>query len=520
MRSLHCSRRAAALRDGAPPSSAVGRGAAAVIGRWLSSRADSCRLGRTADIVAAAMSPWAVPPRWLPRRALATALVAALAGGLGAAGCQRRSPSGSPSSGASGASGASASSAGPGAAGGAAVDHSAAGSGDAELVARLRPILLGAAGARLAGIAVAGRDAAGARWEAAVGCARFAADGVRCARALTADSPMRVASISKLFTTVALLQQVERGALSLDGDVARWLGLPLRNPAFPDAPITLRSLLSHTSSLRDGDVYSAPPPATLAGLLAAPGRFDDAHPPGAYFHYDNINFTVAGALLERVTGKRFDRAMRDAVLAPAGVDAGHAWSGVSAAARARHATLYRRRTPDEVWRPDGPWVPQVDDVAELPVTPPVPPGANPFAWSPHGGLRISARQLVALLGRLIRGERDGATLLGAAALDVMLTPRSPPSSGSSSGAPAGDFSDGFYEGFGLGVHAARLGARRVHGHFGDAYGLKAGALFDAATGEVWVYAITGYGAPPPPGSPRYPGLDAAEAAILDVLAAR
>lgn len=409
-----------------------------------------------------------------------------------------------------GRSAAPAASSSPGSSGSSSATEPALVSGDAALAARLLPILRGSAGAPLAGIAVAGRSADGSAWEAAVGCAHFAADGARCERGLTADSPMRVASISKLFTTVALLQQVERGALALDDDAGRWLGLPLRNPSFAQAPITLRMLLSHTSSLRDGAVYSAPPPETVAGLLAMPGRFAPEHPPGAFFHYANINFVLAGAILERVTGARFDLAMRAGVLGPAGVDAGHAWSGVSEAARRRHATLYRRRTAEEIWQPDGPWLPQVDDVAELPALPPAALGENPFAWSPHGGLRISARQLAALLHRLLRGEGQRRPLLGEASLAAMLTPR-----------PAeaqGDLADGLYEGFGLGVHAARLGERRVRGHFGDAYGLKAGALFDEATGEVWVYAITGYGAAPPPGSARYPGLDGAEAAVLDALA--
>lgn len=384
----------------------------------------------------------------------------------------------------------------------------AAASTPSPLAARLRPILDGAAGVPLAGIAVAGVAADGTAWEAAVGCARFLPDGRGCQRALTAASPMRVASITKLFTTVLVMQLVQRGALDLDAEVTRLLGLPLRNPAFPDAPLTLRALLSHTSSLRDGAVYSAPPPATLASLLAEPGRFDLEHPPGAYFHYDNINFVVVGAILERAAGMRFDQLMRTAVLAPAGVDAGQAWSGVSAEARARHAALYRRRTAEEVWQPGGPWLPQVDEEAALPELPPAALGENPFAWSPHGGLRISVRDLAALLRLLLTGE----ALLGKPALAAMLAPRRAP-------AP-GEHAAGLYDGFGLGVHAARLGARRVHGHFGDAYGLKAGALFDESTGEVWVYAITGYGDAPPPGSPRYPGLDGAEAAILDVLASR
>ncbi|UUZ57035.1 serine hydrolase [Massilia sp. H-1] len=54
-----------------------------------------------------------------------------------------------------------------------------------------------------------------------------------------------------MMTTFAAMRLVEDGKLALDTDVGTYLGFPLRNPHFPDHPITLRQLLSHTSSLRD-----------------------------------------------------------------------------------------------------------------------------------------------------------------------------------------------------------------------------------------------------------------------------
>ena len=65
----------------------------------------------------------------------------------------------------------------------------------------------------------------------------------------------RVASISKLATTIGVLKLVEQGRLSLDADIATYLGYGVRNPDFPDVPITLRMLLTHTSSLRDDAGY-------------------------------------------------------------------------------------------------------------------------------------------------------------------------------------------------------------------------------------------------------------------------
>ena len=65
----------------------------------------------------------------------------------------------------------------------------------------------------------------------------------------------RIASISKSFTATALLQLVEKKVLSLDDDVSDLIGFRIRNPKFPDTVITLRMLLSHTSSINDQQGY-------------------------------------------------------------------------------------------------------------------------------------------------------------------------------------------------------------------------------------------------------------------------
>src|SRR5690242_14123245 len=72
----------------------------------------------------------------------------------------------------------------------------------------------------------------------------------RSGRMVTPDDPVRVASVSKLVATIGVMKLVEAGKLDLDSDVSRWLGWALRNPAFPDRPVTLREILSHTSSVR------------------------------------------------------------------------------------------------------------------------------------------------------------------------------------------------------------------------------------------------------------------------------
>src|SRR5690349_9013317 len=82
------------------------------------------------------------------------------------------------------------------------------------------------------------------------------ADGVsdpQSGRRITADDPVRVASVSKMVVAIGVMKLVEEGKLDLNSDVSRWLGWRLRNPSFPGRPITLRMLLSHTSSVREHD---------------------------------------------------------------------------------------------------------------------------------------------------------------------------------------------------------------------------------------------------------------------------
>ena len=154
---------------------------------------------------------------------------------------------------------------------------------------------------------------------------------------VTADTRFRVASISKPFVAVGCMRLVEQGLLDLDADVSEYLGWQLRNPAFPDDPITPAMLLSPVSSRRHGESYSLPLTRSLrefftpgndawengphfAGSLAGPsGAPDPKLAPGMYYTYCNLGFGVMGTVIERVSGMRFDLYMRERVLQPLGV---------------------------------------------------------------------------------------------------------------------------------------------------------------------------------------------------------
>jgi CubicO group peptidase (beta-lactamase class C family) len=339
-------------------------------------------------------------------------------------------------------------------------------------------------------------------------------------RPLTIDSPVRIASISKLVVALGVMRLVEQGRLDLDRDVSDYLGWTLRNPAFPDRPISLRLLLSHRSSLRDGVDYAIPLGTTLRSALAAPAAFDAEHPPGAFFRYSNLNFPVVAAVMERATGQRFDRLMAELVLQPLGLDACFNWTTCSDAAVARAAGLYAPDGSvlrDELGgrRPDCPVLaPQGCELSGYE------PGSNGALFSPQGGLRISVRDL-ATVGRLLLngGMHTGTRFLGEASIRTLVTPLW------TFDGTNGDTESGFYCAYGLATQSlpvARPGCsddlfgngRSVVGHAGDAYGVRSGLWIDPATGTGIAYFATGNGDEPPRGRSAYRAIEEALARHL------
>ncbi|MET1112470.1 MAG: serine hydrolase domain-containing protein [Allosphingosinicella sp.] len=333
-------------------------------------------------------------------------------------------------------------------------------------------------------------------------------------RALTIDDPVRIASITKLHVALAVMRLVEQGKLDLDEDVSGHLGWTLRNPNFPDRPITLRLLLSHRSSLRDDAGYALPIDTSLEKAVAAPEAWDKEHPPGSFFRYSNLGFPVIASILEQATGERFDRLMDRLVLKPLQLDACFNWTTCSEARLARAVVLY---APDGAVvrddlkgaRPACPVVPSANGGCDLSV---YRLGGNGALFSPQGGLRISVRDLAKVGGLLLRGGRlrDGSRFLSEASLAELerLHWRFDGANGDTEG--------NFYCGYGLAMQILAQCApkddpfgdsRPRLGHAGDAYGLRSGLWIDRSTGRGIAYFATGLGDDPPRGRSSYRAIE-------------
>ncbi|OXM13876.1 serine hydrolase domain-containing protein [Paenibacillus herberti] len=309
---------------------------------------------------------------------------------------------------------------------------------------------------------------------------------------VTDKTIFRIASIAKTVTAVALLQLVEQGRCSLDDDVGRLLGLPLRHPLHREESIRLRHLMTHTSGLRDeykgfAAASRQEPMLPLSELLMPGGGWQPTKlwgdkPPGdpAGYEYSNLGAIVMATIVERLSGERFDRYCRKHLLLPLGMtDSSFNLDDIDDPNRL--AVLYERDSATGQYiaaadagrgvRPDQP------DLREYV------PGVNGSLFEPQGGLRTTITDLSRWLELLAgRGERNGVRLLQARTVQDMLSQhwtREP--------------QEGFYRESGLQLQRTRdlFPGRLMVGQAGDAYGLRSGMYFEPDTGMGLVYAMNG-----------------------------
>ncbi len=139
---------------------------------------------------------------------------------------------------------------------------------------------------------------------------------------VTANSRFRIASLSKSFTSLAVLQLVDAGQVALDDPVVAHLPeFRLADPRGAD--ITVRQLLDQTSGLADREVpeLSRPQPSSLAEATTSLSSARLVAAPGTQFNYHNPNYRVAARLVEVLSGQTFDAYLREHVFQPARMSA-------------------------------------------------------------------------------------------------------------------------------------------------------------------------------------------------------
>ncbi|MDR2651023.1 MAG: beta-lactamase family protein [Prevotellaceae bacterium] len=266
----------------------------------------------------------------------------------------------------------------------------------------------------------------------------------------------RIASISKTFTSTAIMQLYEQGKFNLDDDISDALGYTVRNPRFPDAKITYKMLLSHTSSLSDAEGYfdyDILKPEINPNYANA--YWDYA--PGEKYNYCNLGFNLLGALVEIHSGLRFDIYMRQNLLIPLGIiDAGF---NIDSLDNSKFVKIYTRQ--------DSAWIESTDayksrasEMENYTL------GKNAVLFSPTGGMKISAVNLAKwMLCRMNYGKLDSVQIISEETSKLMFTTVEP-TNGTSS--------------YGLGIVISKdlVEGDTLIGHTGGAYGLTSAMFFN------------------------------------------
>lgn len=278
-------------------------------------------------------------------------------------------------------------------------------------------------------------------------------------------SLFRIASISKSFTATALMQLVEKGDISLDDDVGNLLGFPVRNPYYTDHIITVRMLLSHTSSLSDSNGY-------FDITVINPQKNNNwkkgfsKNMPGSTYDYCNLNYNLLGAILENVTGVRFDNYIKDKILNPLQLSGGYC---VDSLRTEDLAVLYNYDPISHLFiAQEEAYNPRRKEIENYIL------GVSTPVFSPTGGMKISVMDLAKYMRMHMNyGQVDGVRLLSNKSSKLMQT----------------KYSDIESYGLGLKLEDKFIDDEILVGHTGSAYGLYS-AMFFSPADKVGIVIVT------------------------------
>ncbi len=182
---------------------------------------------------------------------------------------------------------------------------------------------------------------------------------------MSVDAIMNIASISKTITAMAVLQLWERGQLDLDADINKYLAFKVRNPNFPETPITIRQLLTHTSSINDSKAYyesyaCGDPvidlPDWIKSYFESSGKYYDeknnfhSWKPGEGYKYSNVAFGLLGFIIEEITKQPFSEYCKINIISPLGMN-NSAWfiKDIDTLKQAKQYVKANRRNKKSEW---------------------------------------------------------------------------------------------------------------------------------------------------------------------------
>lgn len=156
-------------------------------------------------------------------------------------------------------------------------------------------------------------------------------------RAITPYTVFRIASVSKTILALGLMKLVEENKININDDISKYLGFNIRNPQFLQTIITIKMLLTQTSSILDGPeegecgyncVNGTNLDVGLRDLLLPLGTHYSKetfanNEPGTNFVYANFNCGILACIIEKVTQELFTDYIKKVVFSPLGLDASY-----------------------------------------------------------------------------------------------------------------------------------------------------------------------------------------------------
>lgn len=281
-------------------------------------------------------------------------------------------------------------------------------------------------------------------------CGQIRPDGPE----VTADTAFQAGSISKMVACIGLLQLMDDKGVSLDDELGDVLGYEVRNPYYPEVPVTLRQLMTHTASLRDASDYDDAlegeglPLETL--LVERARAVFSRSEPGHERVYSNFGGGLIGPLIEALSGMALDDYMARNVFEPLGVTA--AYQASRLAGKAPLADIYFMPEARLAKRPG-------DDA----------PALRDYCFT-AGKLTISAQDLCKILIALCDGGVCGDARILKESQVAEMTARQ-----DHIGSVFCDSGNGLFLNV---ITDAEVPGRTLLGHGGKAYGMLCAAYFD------------------------------------------
>lgn len=286
---------------------------------------------------------------------------------------------------------------------------------------------------------------------------------------VTDNTHFRIASVTKLVSAIGIMELVEDGKLDLDEPLGTYLGYMVYNPYFPTASITLRMVMTHTTSVSQQGSYGRNGYGVQA--LLGSGRKNNYYQelPGSKYRYSNFGAGLMGTLMEQITGQNVNDTMTALVFAPLQMDAAYHASLI--ADRDSIASTYdtdRTLTAAAQKKIDSPWDASVNPDSHYRIT--------------VGSLWMTGRDLCRLGMALCDGGTvDGVRLLQPETVAEMLSDQSG-KGGITASSP-----------YGLCVNRNNtlVPGKMLYGHQGMSDGIAANVYFDPETRFVFTFISNG-----------------------------